>query len=347
MPRFATLLFCLSSVCIGHQHTWGQARGNYLKKQATDNYANAREANMQQVSEEGSFNTSYYLNDTTLLVASQVLYNAKPSDYVALFSLTQVASSADSVNRLMNERLDGFRRGLTALGIPESDVFVDMISLEAKYETQLERKAFSKRAVEVPAGFELAKNVHVRYRNESLIHGIVAAAVGSEIYDLVKVDYFVPNLEAIYDTLQRTAAALIERKKTAFQTVDVRFEPAYSALMDERRNAYYPVELYAAYVSSSRTSLEVVKKGKITVLPERITSSFYDKPSYTAYDQVFNPVVLEPRVHISYGLRVRYIIRKAELAPKPAGGSSVPGLSIQPGQLIIVPSGSIGVPGGR
>ena len=324
----------------------GQARGAYLKKQARDNYVQDRELNVQEVRKEEEFGRSYYLNDTTLLVAAQVLYNAAPSHYVAVFSLVQVAATSDSVNRLMNERIEAFKRGLAGIGVGEADVFIDMISLEAQYETQLERKAFSKRSVEVPAGFELAKNVHVRYRSEDQIHAIVSAAVAAEVYDLVKVDYFVPNLEAIYDTLQRTAVALLNRKKAAFEAAGVRYAPAYSVQVEERRNAYYPVELYAEYVSSSRTSLEVVqKKGKVTVLPERITSSFYDKPSYTAYDQVFHPVVLVPRVHISYGLRARYLIRKADLAPPAPAPTGATGLKIEPGQLIVVPS-SVGTVGG-
>lgn len=344
MPRLLTALLLLASATT----VLGQARGNYVKRQSQDNYLEERQQNVQFVAEEEAFNRSYYLNDTTLLVAAQVLYNARPAAYVAVFSLVQVAETTDSVNLLMNERINGFRGRLSAAGITDKDIFVDMISLEAQYETVLERKTFSKRAVEVPAGFELAKNVHVRFRSEEQIHAIMTAAVASEIYDLVKVDYFIPNLEAIYDTLQQEAARLIQRKRTVYETLGVRFEPTYSAQMEERRKTYYPIELYAEYISSSRTSLEVVKKkGKVTTLPERIKSSFYDKPSYSPYDNIFNPEVLSPVVHISYGLRVRYLIRKTDLAPKPAPTGTTPALQVAPGQLLIVPESAIKVGGGR
>ncbi len=50
-----------------------------------------------------------------------------------------------------------------AQGVKEKDVFTDMLSFVPVYEIETTRKLFSKTYQEVPAGFEIQKNIHIRF----------------------------------------------------------------------------------------------------------------------------------------------------------------------------------------
>ncbi|MBX3102229.1 MAG: hypothetical protein KF690_06960, partial [Bacteroidetes bacterium] len=198
----------------------GQQAGSMLKRQSSESYQSSRNAQILQNENEqardaapygGAYpdnkpanrreilpagGQSYYINDTTMIVNARVLLNVPADAYTAVFALVQVGQDLPTADNLMNARIETFRKELLKLGIPAENVFVDMIGIEPKFETTVEKKLFSKNAVETPAGFELAKNVHVMYLTDDMLGKIVTAAVAAEIYDLVKVDYFVNNLDS-------------------------------------------------------------------------------------------------------------------------------------------------------
>ncbi len=79
-------------------------------------------------------------------------------------------------------------------GHPDGDIYVDMVNFFPKYEYDVSKKLFSKKTyTEIPKGFELQKNIHIRYTAPALLDRIVTAAARQEIYDIVKVDYFVKD----------------------------------------------------------------------------------------------------------------------------------------------------------
>jgi hypothetical protein len=75
--------------------------------------------------------------------------------------------------------------------VKEKDVFTDMLSFVPVYEIETTRKLFSKTYQEVPAGFEIQKNIHIKFTDARILDQLVTAAAKEEIYDLVKVDFFV------------------------------------------------------------------------------------------------------------------------------------------------------------
>ena len=101
--------------------------------------------------------------DITISVHS--LYNAKASGYLAIFHLTQTAPTARECDSIMNSRIDGFRESLVEKEVREVEVLSDMLSFVPVYSIEVTRKFLSKTYHEIPAGFEMQKNLHVKYED--------------------------------------------------------------------------------------------------------------------------------------------------------------------------------------
>lgn len=95
----------------------------------------------------------------------------------------------------------------------EAETYVDMISFVPVYQYNAEKKTSSKKTYnEVPAGFELKKNIHIKFQDPSQLNDFIAILSKNEIYDLIRVDYFAANLENIRKELMAKAKISLEEK---------------------------------------------------------------------------------------------------------------------------------------
>ena len=67
-------------------------------------------------------------------------------------------------------------------------------------------------AQEKLVGFELKKNLSVHYRDRSLLDKLVVTAARSKIYDLIKVDYVVKDVNLVQEKLMEEASKVIKQK---------------------------------------------------------------------------------------------------------------------------------------
>src|SRR5262249_54070236 len=146
-----------------------------------------------------------------LLVTVAGMANVKADSYIAIFSVTQSGKTAEEVNTLMDSRIN---QSLAEIKKKQNvEALVDMVSFVPQYEYDVDKKIFSKRTYnEVPNGFELKKNIHVKYSNPNDLHDIITILSASEIYDIVRVDYFSNNLEAIKKELMTKARIMMQEK---------------------------------------------------------------------------------------------------------------------------------------
>jgi len=174
---------------------FAQVMGNYGVQQQT--YQNVQ----PNVQFRAIPKSATFLNNNEVEISINALSNQKAESYTAIFSMLQVGKTADETNTLLNTRLDGFLADLKNLGIPAADIYVDMVNFLPKYEYDVSKKLFSKKTyTEIPKGFELQKNIHIRYTTPALLDRIVTAAARQEIYDIVKVDYFVSDPQSVHAT---------------------------------------------------------------------------------------------------------------------------------------------------
>lgn len=296
------LLFC-------SQILSAQVMGNYGEQQQT--YQNiAPSAQYRAVPKAARF-----LNENQLEITINSLSNQKANAYTAIFNATQAGKTADETNTLLNMRLNGFISELKNLGIPERDIFVDMVNFLPKYEYDVSKKLFSRKTyTEIPKGFQLQKNVHIRYTNPSLLESIVTAAARQEIYDIVKVDYFVNNSAEIYTALREVTFQYLKKIEDQYKTIGLRLDSAY-VITAENAWVAYPINRYESYQAFSTQRLDAEENSKVNPA-DKITSRFYNAVPANDYDIVVNPEILEPAVQFSYNLVVRFTLPERVPAQK-------------------------------
>ncbi|MEL7163465.1 MAG: SIMPL domain-containing protein [Bacteroidota bacterium] len=241
------------------------------------------------------------------------LANQPASAYVAIFSVFQAGPTVKDVNAAINERIRTMADGLTALGIAEEDVYVDMVNFLPTYAFSEEKKIFSKKTLtEEPTGFRLQKNLHVRYREADLLDQIMTAATNAGIYDIIKVDEIVENPQAVYAELREKTFAYLTDLKTLYSEQGIALDSSRLRVA-ESAWVVYPKDRYEAYSAHASQKLSQEDKASANVSQvEKPTLRFYNAISYNDYDLVLNPDVLAPTAQFTYSLQVNFLLPEEE-----------------------------------
>lgn len=243
----------------------------------------------------------------------KALNNIVADSYTAVFNLVQIGETAEDTNRLMNERVNSVKSTLTAQGIISNDIIIDVISFVPVYETVVEKKLFSKTYTEVPKGFELQQNLHIKFTKVNQFEKVLAACAKNEIYNLVKVDYFINNIEAVYTKLR---AEILKTLKEKQFYLDLGFDLTnYKPTIADIKYCHFPREFYKSYQAFNSISLEAIKKPKGVLKAKKQTSYYYDPLSFKEYDVVINPSIVEPVIQIGMEIKLQY--REKPEVPKP------------------------------
>ena len=278
-----------------------QQAGNYVQYSNFDAGQNMR---FQSVAK-----SAHLVSDNQLEIKINALFNRKATSYVAVFNIAQLGKTTEETNNLLNQRLEAFVADIKALGVPSNGIFVDMVNFLPKYELDGSKKLFSKKTyTEIPRGFELQKNVHIRYTDPTLLDRIVTAAAKQEIYDLVKVDYFDDNPNAVYAELREKSFQYLQQIKTSYKKISLDLDTAY-VISGENSWVAFPGNRYESYQAYSTQSFEALDKGATVNTVDKPVSRFYNAVPANDYDIIINPEVIEPVIQYSYNLVVRFTLK--------------------------------------
>ena len=314
--RYFTFILALLISAVG----FGQAAGNYLYNQSLErDYKTTSETFDNQsfgyLPPYPSQSRLPFAPDTSITLTANILMNVKADSYMMILGVSQVAETVDSCHQMINRRIDTFIKNAAQFGVNKKDVFIDFISQVPVFEIEEEKKLFSKSYNEVPKGFELKKNIHLKYKDEGAVEGLLTLAAENEIYDIVKVDHVVENVHTVYDTLRLAAINLLNKKANDFKKLGITYVPMFHTVAEEIYGTY-PLERYTSYKSFNEASIKNIKKyqgksGSYTVRSRTIPASlYYNKLPYNVYDQVIHPVIVEPVVQFSYTLSMKYVLKK-------------------------------------
>jgi uncharacterized protein YggE len=240
---------------------------------------------------------------TSTFVEAAVLYNAKADHYVAVFAISQEGSTVAECNRRMTEKVAAFTKALTALGVKEQDIFADFIAQTRLYEYEVNQDI----ALEKPAGFEQKNNVSIHFRESGLLSKIVTAAAELEIFDLVKVDYLVDDIEGIREKMAREATRVIKRKVERHQEL-LGHPLRPSQIYAERTGVYFPNEMYDTYTAAEAENVRTPIDRQRYVVQEvrKSRTGYFNGLDGRDFDVVMNAVILEPVVQLTLYTKVRY-----------------------------------------
>ena len=260
--------------------------------------------------------TSAELKDdgTSTFIDAAVLMNARADEYVAVFALFAEGETPELTNAQMNATLVKFTDSLDKLGVAPADRRVDFISQSRVYGFDIEisdkpdEDGNSVLATEKLSGFELKKNLSVRFDDIAKIEDLVAAAARVGIFDLVKVDYIVKDAAAIRERLQGQTMNIIRQKAARYDAnLGVKLGQP-TQIMADLPSVYFPVNQYDSYVAAEAEKIDLpYNRSRTAVISARKSNSIYFSPlTGDGFDAVINPVIVEPVVQFTTYIKVKY-----------------------------------------
>jgi len=231
---------------------------------------------------------------------------------------------------------------LKQIGIKDNEIHIDVISLVPTYSLKLEEKKFTKTANEIPTGFQLKKNIHIIFYDHDKLSEVISQVAKAEIYDIVKVDYNLADIQSAYDALRKAATQIVKMKEKEYPKMGLHLEIEN---MSDGFNAAYPLERYASYTAfytgSSVEEVKIAKKKKeqaknvfvtgknptinvndtskdkddtefIIKYTDKNKTIYYNKIPNNQFDLVINADFVEPRIQFFYTLKVRYTTMNQE-----------------------------------
>ncbi|WP_290699061.1 SIMPL domain-containing protein [Lacinutrix sp.] len=289
------------------------SRQNVISAESLGNAKKYENANAYS-KDKTVFRQQNLIPNPVITIDVKALNNIVADSYTAVFNLVQIGETAEDTNKLMNNRVNSVKNTLSSQGIFSKDIVIDVISFVPVYETVVEKKLFSKTYSEVPKGFELQQNLHIKFTKVNQFEKVLAACAKNEIYNLVKVDYFINNIEAVYTKLRAEILKTLKEKKQFYN--DLGFDLAnYKPTMADLKYCHFPREFYKNYQAFNSISLEAIKKPKGVVTAKKQTSYYYDPLSFKEYDVVINPSIVEPVIQIGMEIKLQY--REKPKKPEP------------------------------
>ncbi|MDQ2985684.1 MAG: SIMPL domain-containing protein [Armatimonadota bacterium] len=236
-------------------------------------------------------------------IDASVLMNVKPDEYVAVFGISEEGITLALAQSSMDATIRTFMASLKGLNISAADTFVDFVAQNRIYGYDVATENLAK---EVVVGFEVKKNVSIRYKDYALLDKLIAAASKSEIFDLVKVDYVVKDIAASRKRIMEEAAKVIKTKmEEQEQLLGIKMGQPIQ-VMPSPLGVYYPVEMYDSYVAEESEEVYAFRQG-MTVHRARKPRTFYYNPlAAKDFDVAVNPSLIEPAVQFAIYVRVKY-----------------------------------------
>jgi hypothetical protein len=302
----------------GVESVAAMAAGNAVrgkKRMATNqaqwNYGDAAASQGNLLINQVQNNLSSYYDGSDFLVRVHVLYNAAPSSYMAIFHMNQAGKKVQDIDSLMSKRVAKLIAQGQSIGLKKEDFYTDMIALVPIFEK--EKKTFGKNYTEVPKGFEMQKNLHVRYKNAAQLDALFTLAAQCEIYDLIKVEYFYDSTETANQILKNKAVQVLNQKLKTYKQMGISLDTNFR-MVQEQRHQYFPIDEYRSYSPLAVSTLEAdeVSDAAKSGIPQQSstqrTTMFYNQVSSDGFDAVINPAPLAPTIQFVYNVDVRYKI---------------------------------------
>jgi len=242
-------------------------------------------------------------------VSANLMMNVIADQFVLTLGLSQEGLNTKECQDKMQKRIGGFTAALLKMGIVSNDIYVDMISQNRIYDYKISGKV----AEEYAQGIELKKNVIVRFNNSRLLDQILVEASEFGIYDIVKVDYIVSDMDAVYARLYREAMALVMQKRDRYVSQNrVQLAEGWRVVNDNYRT-FYPNDLYRNYNAYETGDVNYGYNTSLVTKEKRKSSThYYDKLHYSQFDKVINPVVTEPAVEFTYTITVAFDLNRPD-----------------------------------
>ncbi len=305
-----TVAFALLFATIfGH----AQLSGNqiYRSKRQNENYTQNYFASGEPKS-SGSGNQSVY--------RINILNNVAADSYRVTFGLNQEGVSPKECNEKINKRISGFKKEISKIGVSDNDVYVDFISQTKIYDYVSNVSETVVSATQKEVGFEMKKNVILRFTNLASFDDLVSAASEFGIHNIVKIDYIKSDTKKIYDEMFAEATKILEtRRKLDNSISNSEFLPEPQITVNFQ--AIQPGEQYAEYTAAESGQVTFDNdyyRSRTSFVKQETRKSrtfYFDSQNMDFFDKILNAE--SPIVNLQYVMRIEVTYtRKPKQAEK-------------------------------
>ena len=251
-------------------------------------------------------NTVVSINDNHLTVTVKMLLNKKADGFVITLGLNQEDETVSGCSKKINTRIDGFLDKIKALGIKKENCYIDFISQTKIYDFNANLET----AQQIDKGFEIKKNIIITTSNANSLEKLIAIASDFEIHDIIKVEYFNNDTNAIHNSLFDEALVLAEAKKIRYMksfgkrvigtpSATEEFATVFPKTQYKMYQAFESAEIETNYNNRNQYLKKIARKNK---------TFYYDGISSAGFDKVINPNQTEVGIQYVLTLTITYKI---------------------------------------
>lgn len=276
-----------------------QISGNQIYGNNSYNGSNYNQSNLPN-------NAVVSINDNHLTVTVKLLQNKKADGFVITLGLNEEDETVSGCSKKINARIDGFVNKMKTLGIKKENVYIDFISQTKIYDFEVS----GLNSEQVDKGFEIKKNIIITTSNVNSLEKLIALASDFEIHDVIKVDYFNSDTNAIHNALFDEALVLAEAKKIRYMksfgkrivgtpNATEEFATVFPETQYKTYQAFETAEIQTNYNNRSPYLKKIARKNK---------TFYYDGISSAGFDKVINPNQTEVGIQYVLTLTMTYKI---------------------------------------
>ena len=251
-------------------------------------------------------------NQDEMTITIKGIFNERATAEIATFAILQLGKTAEEATSLMDERIGNVRKEL-ALYNKEIEIETDMISFVPTYDYATEKRIFNPKTYnEKPSGFELKKNILIKYRNNSDFDRILSVCGKNEIYDIAKVDYVTTNFDHIRTQMHKRALEVFKDQianYTAIMNTDLNKK---EKIIQEGFNVSYPMESYRSYQAYSQANANFDPKSEVHTIKKNVTQ-YYNQALVKDHNFIMNPDITEPTIQAFYEMTIRIKLKEDQL----------------------------------
>ena len=251
-------------------------------------------------------NSKVSINDNVLSVSVKILLNKKADGFVMTLGLNEEDETVAGCSKKITTRITGFIEKMKSLGVKKENVYIDFISQTKIYDFEVN----GMNSEQIEKGFEIKKNIIVLTSNVNSLEKIIALASDFEIHDVIKVEYYNNETDAIHNSLFDEALVLAEAKKIRYMkafgkriigtpTATEEFATVFPKTQYNTYQAFETAEIQTNYNNRSHYLKKIARKNK---------TFYYDGISSAGFDKVINPNQTEVGIQYVMTITMHYKI---------------------------------------
>lgn len=251
-------------------------------------------------------NSKVSINDNVLSVSVKILLNKKADGFVMTLGLNEEDETVAGCSKKITARITGFIEKMKSLGVKKENVYIDFISQTKIYDFEVN----GMNSEQIEKGFEIKKNIIVTTSNVNSLEKIIALASDFEIHDVIKVEYYNNETDAIHNSLFDEALVLAEAKKIRYMkafgkriigtpTATEEFATVFPKTQYNTYQAFETAEIQTNYNNRSPYLKKIARKNK---------TFYYDGISSAGFDKVINPNQTEVGIQYVMTITMHYKI---------------------------------------